>query len=292
MTRDSLRSYLNEIGKIPLLTTQEEIILARQVQAWLNDKDSPRPCPRLARQGKRAKDRMISGNLRLVVSVAKKYMHRTRMLTLNDLIQEGCLGLARGVEKFDPERGFAFSTYAYWWIRQAISRSISQTDRMIRLPSNAGDALNKIRYYVAEYQSINGHAPSREECAKFADIPVDTLALYLTHASGHTSLDAQARGDRDGDGSCLLDLIASECDDPIDTAWNDLEAERALAMLGTLSETEQEVIGQAFGLVTGEAKSMATIARERGTSREAARQAKERALNKLRFGHVQLPLLK
>ena len=161
---------------------------------------------------------------------------------------------------------------------------------MIRLPSNAVDVLNKIRYYVAEYRSANGNAPSREECAKFADIPVDTLDLYLTHASGHTSLDAQARDNRDGDGSCLLDLIASDSNGPEDADWDFLEVKRVRSMLGILSETEREIVGQAFGLETGEAKSMAAIARERGTSREATRQAKERALKKLRFGHSQLPL--
>src|SRR5210317_2231381 len=140
---DTLRDYLNQIGKIPLLTAAEEIELGHAIQKMIAvQTDQPsKEEQRILRIGKRAKERMIKGNLRLVVGVAKKYKHLTNRLTMHDLVQEGNIGLIRAVELFDPARGYKFSTYAYWWIRQGIMRSIQVHDRIIKLPTGAGDAL-------------------------------------------------------------------------------------------------------------------------------------------------------
>ena len=137
-----LSEYLKSIGRYPLLNKNQEIILGRRVQAWLNDPD---PSPSVVRSGKRAQDKMIKCNLRLVVSVAKRYSNRLRRTELIDIIQEGTIGLTRGVQKFDPERGYALSTYVYWWIRQAITRYIQTNDRLIKLPNGGSDAVVKLR---------------------------------------------------------------------------------------------------------------------------------------------------
>ncbi|MGA1512658.1 MAG: sigma-70 family RNA polymerase sigma factor, partial [Aquiluna sp.] len=150
---DTLRDYLNQIGKIPLLTAAEEIELGHAIQKMIAvQTDQPsKEEQRILRIGKRAKERMIKGNLRLVVGVAKKYKHLTNRLTMHDLVQEGNIGLIRAVELFDPARGYKFSTYAYWWIRQGIMRSIQVQDRIIKLPTGAGDALRKVRTFTLEY---------------------------------------------------------------------------------------------------------------------------------------------
>ena len=153
---------LTAAGRAPLLTAEEEILLGRRVQALmrlLEDKpDGPYTSAeqRTLRLGKRAKERMITANIRLVVHVAKKYIHRIQTLTLADLIQEGSIGLIRGVEKFDPERGYKFSTFGYWWVRQGISRAITQNDRVIRLPIAAVEALNKLRGFVPAFVQEHG----------------------------------------------------------------------------------------------------------------------------------------
>ena len=290
MNDQSLNDYLTAIGRIPLLTHSEEIILGRAVQTWMADKDSANPCPRIERRGKRAKDRMVKANLRLVVSVSKRFMFRSHSLSRMDLIQEGNLGLIRGVEKFDPERGYRGSTYFYWWIRQGIARAIAYSDRMIRLPSGAGDVLSKIRRFVAEQVNLTGKIPTTEECAAFAGIPLETLEIYLSHAAGHRSLDSQAKI-QDDDGCAIVDLLPSSSTNTVEEAWNSIELDRLQHLLGTLTDTEQDVIDQMYGLSTGEPKTLQKLGKERGVSREAVRTAKERALRKIRVKSALLPLL-
>ena len=152
---DPLRDYLNQIGKIPLLTAAEEIELGNSIQRMMPLLDKPdltKEEQKVIRIGKRAKKRMVQGNLRLVISVASKYNKMTCRLSMQDLIQEGNIGLIRAVEMFDPSRGYKFSTYAYWWIRQGIMRATQTQDRMIKLPSGAPDGLRKVRYFMIDYQ--------------------------------------------------------------------------------------------------------------------------------------------
>ena len=293
---EGLGYYLNAAGKIPLLSHEEEILLGRSVQAMqallADNPEGPytKEESRIIRTGRRARERMINGNMRLVVSVAKRFMFRAHCLELADLVQEGTLGLIRGVEKFDPERGYKFSTFGYWWIRQGIARAIAYSDRMIRLPSGAGDVLSKIRRFVAEQVNITGKIPTTEECAAFANIPLETLEIYLSHAAGHRSLDSQAKT-QDDDGCAIVDLLPSSSTNTVEEAWNSIELDRLQHLLGTLTDTEQDVIDQMYGLSTGEPKTLQKLGKERGVSREAVRTAKERALRKIRVKSALMPLL-
>ena len=182
---DGVQDFLNQAGKIPLLTHSEEILLGRSVQAMqaLLAENPQGPYAKdeslVLRRGKRAKERMVTANLRLVVSIAKRYLRVAQHLGFDDLIQEGMFGLIRGVEKFDPERGYRGSTYFYWWIRQSISRAISQQDRIIRLPVNAIDCLNKLRLWMPQFFREHGRMPSPQECADHVEVTLPVMRHYL-----------------------------------------------------------------------------------------------------------------
>ena len=287
----ALTDYLREVGRIPLLTHEEEIFLGRQVQEWVQDRASDKPCPRIERRGRRALNRMVQANLRLVVAVSKRFYNRTHTLSQMDLIQEGSLGLVRGVEKFDPSRGYKFSTYGYWWIRQGMSRAISQSDRMIRLPGTAGDALSKVRRFATDYRGEHGIAPSLEECAAFVNLDPSTLALYLSHAPSHASIDALSKSQGDSDGAAIVDLLPSDSTNTVEAAWDSMEMDRLEALLEVLTEVEYDVLDRMYGLTTGAPQTLEAVGRARGTSREAIRQAKERALQKIRTLRAKTPLL-
>ena len=167
MNVDTFSDYLAEIGRYPLLTKSQEIMLARQVQVWLTAEE---PTPKQVRMGKRAYDKLIKCNLRLVVSIAKKFRTRVSKAELLDLVQEGNIGLSHGVKKFDPERGYAMSTYVYWWIRQGITRYLSCSDRIIRLPSHAGEMLAKLRKWTPNFFLIHGRAPTLQESADYCEV--------------------------------------------------------------------------------------------------------------------------
>ena len=193
---DPLRDYLNQIGKIPLLTAAEEIELGNSIQRMMPLLDKPNPTKeeqKVIRIGKRAKKRMVQGNLRLVISVASKYNKMTSRLSMQDLIQEGNIGLIRAVEMFDPSRGYKFSTYAYWWIRQGIMRATQTQDRMIKLPSGAPDGLRKVKYFMIDYQKEHGVMPTLKQCADLIGVQPETMRNYLQAASDATSLDAKAK---------------------------------------------------------------------------------------------------
>ena len=284
MADTALDDYLASISRVPLLSRDEEIILGRQVQRWVNNRNSDDPCPRIARSGKRAFQRMVRANLRLVVAASKKFYGQRNTLGIArmDLIQEGNLGLMRGVEKFDPERGYKFSTYGYWWIRQAMYRAICQSGRTIRLPSSANETLTKIRHWVDEQVAL-GVKPSLQECADFAGIPLPSLERYLIHAQGVTSLDATAKmskGDREA--SALIDLIPSSDTNSIESAWEKMELERLHETISGLSDLEHSIIDRAYGLTTGKPISLRELGEEQNLSRERIRQIKERALRKIR----------
>ena len=273
MPQDSLGAYLQQIGRHPLLSAEEEIQLARQVQAML----APPPglpeaeLARITAAGTRAKNRLIQCNLRLVVAIAKKYQNRG--VEMCDLIQEGAIGLERGAMKFDPSRGYKFSTYAYWWIRQAIARAIAQHSRTIRLPIHITEKLNKVK---KTYQQLSqeGSPPSKQQLAAALDMEPAVLSELMALRRGATSLDALVGS---GEDTPLLDLLPAP-------ATNDELAGAEVEMLmqrAELSKTESRVIALRYGFQE-DALSLTGAGDRLNLSRESARKLEQRALRKLR----------
>ena len=300
---DLVRSYLRDIGRVPLLSHEQEITLGRQVQELMSleqleselEGKTGEPASRkeLAKaaglsalqlkkklqSGRRAKERMVSANLRLVVSVAKKYTKRN--MELLDLIQEGTIGLVRGVEKFDPTRGYKFSTYAFWWIRQSMTRAIACQSRTIRLPVHLSERLTTIRKVSLDLAHKLGAMPSRSEIAEAMDIPVDELDSLLRQALTTSSLDAPVNGEEGR--SFLGDLIAdSSLGEPLDKVEQRIHHEQLGRWLSHLSEQEQHVLKLRFGLETHDRHTLAEIGRLMEVSRERVRQVELKALRKLR----------
>ena len=293
---DPVSWYLATIGRIPLLTPAEEIELGNQVQAMMaltedgsrefGDGELTTPQRRLLRIGRRAKERMMKANLRLVVSVAKKYQGKG--LELLDLIQEGSLGLERAVEKFDPTRGYKFSTYAFWWIRQSMTRAIACQSRTIRLPVHLSERLTTIRKVSLDLAHKLGAMPSRVEIAEAMDIPLDELDSLLRQALTTSSLDAPVNGEEGR--SFLGDLIAdSSLDEPLDIVEQRIHHEQLGRWLSHLSEQEQHVLRMRFGLEGNERHTLAEIGRLMEVSRERVRQVELKALRKLRNLTRRLP---
>ncbi len=292
-TTDLVRQYLQDIGRVDLLSPEEELTLARLVQrrerlleqqgdgeleGWagrcgLNTAELRRALHR----GQRAKERMIQANLRLVVAVAKKYQQRG--LELLDLVQEGTLGLERGVERFDPTRGFRFSTYAYWWIRQGITRAIASQSRTIRLPVHITEKLNRIRRAQRQLSLRIGRSPTVAELAAELGLSETMVRLTLEQQPRPVSLDVRIGRDHDTD---LGDLL----EDPHSTPEQELarqELHEALeAMLDELSGREADVLRQRFGLEDDTPRTLTEIGESLHLSRERVRQIETRALLKLR----------
>jgi RNA polymerase primary sigma factor len=295
---DPISWYLATIGRIPLLTPAEEIELGNQVQEMMRltedgtlaaDHDSfSSHDRRMIRVGKRAKERMMKANLRLVVSVAKKYQGKG--LELLDLIQEGSLGLERAVEKFDPTRGYKFSTYAFWWIRQSMTRAIACQSRTIRLPVHLSERLTTIRKVSLDLAHKLGAMPSRVEIAEAMDMPLDELDALLRQALTTSSLDAPVNGEEGR--SFLGDLIAdTSYDEPLDKVEQSIHHEQLGRWLSHLSEQEQYVLGLRFGLNGNERHTLAEIGRLMEVSRERVRQVELKALRKLRNLTRRMPSL-
>ena len=241
----SVRYFLDQAGRIPLLTIDEELLVARDVQRWVEMRDQE-DCPKkVRRRGERAYQRMFSANLRLVANVAKKYQHIAKSLELEDLLQEGCIGLARAVEKFDPTRGYKFSTYAYWWIRQSITRAVTQHDRVIRLPVNGIEALTKLRKWVPLFNEEFGRNPSLEECAEHLGIRPVLLEGYLAHADRPSSLDRAAHDEK---GSQIVELIPSDEQDLLEALSDRIEREKVEESLPKLAPVQQDVLSRRLGL--------------------------------------------
>jgi RNA polymerase primary sigma factor len=283
---DPVADYLKQIGRHPLLTATEEIEYSRQIQAMLavqaEHPDSSTHTHQqrvIIRRGQRAKERMIVRNLRLVVTIAKKYVKRCTSLEMLDLVQDGNMGLARATELFDPARGYKFSTYAYWWIRQSISRGLQDRDRMIRLPIHRHDKVIKARAYMNHQQALTGKIPTLAEVAKAIDAdPVD-LQVSLVMAQDVCSLDAKASG-RD-DLSPIMDLIP----DPASLHKDDeylIEREILHDAINMLSEDEQDIVRRYNGLGGAPKVTLGQLGQERGISREAIRQKHTKAMNKVR----------
>ena len=283
-TSDPITWYLATIGREPLLTPAEEIELGNQVQTMMRlteegDRELNDLEKKLLRIGKRSKQRMMKANLRLVVSVAKKYQGKG--LELLDLIQEGSLGLERAVEKFDPTRGYKFSTYAFWWIRQSMTRAIACQSRTIRLPVHLSERLTAIRKVSLDLAHKLGAMPSRHEIAEAMAIPIEELDGLLRQSLTTSSLDAPVNGDEGR--SFLGDLIAdSSEEEPLDRVERGIHQEQLGRWLSHLSDQERQVLQLRFGLEGEERQTLAEIGRRLDVSRERVRQVELKALRKLR----------
>jgi RNA polymerase primary sigma factor len=260
---DSVRLYLREIGKIPLLSAEEELDLAYKIKA--GDKD--------------AKDKMAEANMRLVVSIAKRYVGRG--LDLLDLIQEGNTGLLRAVEKFDPDKGFKFSTYATWWIRQAITRAIADQARTIRIPVHMVETINKLLRTQRRLTQELNREPTNEEIAEAMEIEVDKVEHIMKIKQDISSLDASIRDDEED--SVLSDFIEDEDTvSPEESATNQLLKEQVKDILGALTEREQKILKLRFGLEDGKQHTLEEVGQEFSVTRERIRQIEAKALAKLR----------
>lgn len=283
---DSVKHYLNEIGRYPLLTAEQEIQLSRQVDAAkpLSGKaELTAEEKRILRVAERATRKLINCNLRLVVTVAKQYVRRLNGsgMELMDLVQEGALGLARAVELFDGTKGYKFSTYAYWWIRQAITRGIDSKERLIRVPQHGLDKVYKVVRYQKQYLQMHGKMPTLAELAKATDLELEHLQLLLARNAWHRSLDEMVVET----GSPILDMIpdAEATDRQIDCMEKDEKAAMLSIALNCLSQEELHTISRRYGLGGAEPMTLSSIASEDGVSRERVRQRVQLAHNKMRL---------
>ena len=262
---DSVRLYLREIGKIPLLTPEEEADLAQ----------------RIVKGDKKAKDKMVESNMRLVVSIAKRYGGRG--LDFLDLIQEGNTGLLRAVEKFDPAKGFKFSTYATWWVRQAITRAIADQARTIRIPVHMVETINKVLRTTRKLTTELNREPTNEEIAEELNMDVDKIDYVMRIKQDIASLDASVGKEGDDEDSVLGDFVEDEeRDSPEDSAANQILKEQLSEIIATLSDREQKIIRLRFGIGGGRPHTLEEVGNEFDVTRERIRQIEAKALSKLR----------
>ena len=262
---DSVKMYLREIGQIPLLTQDEELELALKAQ----------------KGDKKAKDRLAEANMRLVVSVAKRYTGRG--LDLLDLIQEGNTGLLRAVEKFKPERGFKFSTYATWWIRQAITRAIADQARTIRIPVHMVETINKVLRVTRKLTQELNREPTVEEIAKAMKMEPEKIGYVMKIKQDIASLDASVGRDGDDEESVLGDFVEDEERvSPEDAAANQILKEKLAEIISTLSEREQKIVKMRFGIGGGRPHTLEEVGAEFSVTRGRIRQIEAKALSKLR----------
>ena len=259
---DPVKVYLKEIGRVPLLTPEEEVELAE----------------RMAKGDPAARKRLSEANLRLVVSIAKRYVGRGMQFL--DLIQEGNLGLIKAVEKFDHTKGFKFSTYATWWIRQAITRAIADQARTIRIPVHMVETINKVKKVSSQLLHKNGHDPSAEEIAEELDMPIDKVREIMRVAQEPVSLETPIGEEED---SHLGDFIEdSDAPAPADAASHTLLKEQLEDVLSTLTPREKKVLELRFGLEDGRNRTLEEVGKEFNVTRERIRQIEAKALRKLR----------
>lgn len=258
---DPVRMYLREIGRVPLLTYEEEVALAKRVEK--NDR--------------KARERLINANLRLVVSIAKKYVNRG--LTLLDLIEEGNIGLMRAVVKYDWRRGYKFSTYATWWIRQAITRAIADQARTIRIPVHMVETINKFNRIARKLMQELGREASPEEIAMEMGVGVEKVREIIKVSQEPASLEAPVGEEED---SRLGDFIQDVSASPTDQATQALLKDHIREMLETLSPREAKVLEYRFGLEDGKQRTLEEVGREFGVTRERIRQIEAKAIRKLR----------
>ena len=261
-TTDALQLFMQEIGRYPLLTKEQEIELSQRVE----------------RGDIEAKEQMINSNLRLVVSIAKRYQGHG--LTLLDLIQEGIIGLIRAVEKFDWRKGFKFSTYATWWIRQAITRGIANTGRTIRLPVHAGDTLARLQKARSRLELKYGRPATLSELAKEVEMPEDKVTEALRFAAEPLSLSEPLREDGDAELGDVVEDRSAES--PFEVAATALLPEEISRLLAPLDEREREILKLRFGLDRGEPRTLEEVGEHFNLTRERIRQIEARAMSKLR----------
>ena len=300
---DSVRSYLRDIGRVPLLAHDEEILLGRQVQRMMELEGTRDTCEfcngvkltdkelaeelcidykdlrRELREGTKAKERMVTANLRLVVSVAKKYTKRN--MELLDIIQEGTIGLVRGVEKFDPGRGYKFSTYAYWWIRQGITRAIAEKSRAIRLPIHVTENLNRLKKAQRELSQLNGRMPDVFQLAEELDLTVDEIKDLMCKARQPTSLEIKIGENRD---TCLIDLLEDESQSPEILLEKSCIKEHIQDLIIDLPDMQAAVICMRYGIGEDvlEPMSMTAIGQVLNMSRDRVRTLETKALRVLK----------
>jgi RNA polymerase primary sigma factor len=269
---DALRRYLHEVAQHPLLTAAEEVELARCIAAGRADGATPAE----RRAAAAARDQFIAANLRLVVSIAKRY--QASGYPLVDLVQEGNLGLMRAVEKFDGERGFKFSTYATWWIRQAITRAIADKARQIRVPTHVGDAVASLNRVAAELGSRIGREPTVAELSAASGVSPERIVELRAAVHDVVSLSSPI-----GEGGELADIVPDErAPTPAGVAEEHLEQQAILEVLASLTDRERRVLQLRFGLVGGAPRTLEDVGREFDLTRERIRQIEAKALTKLR----------
>jgi RNA polymerase primary sigma factor len=273
--------YSKQIKRVPLLTAAEEITLGTTVQTWLND---PNPSPGLERRGRRAQNRMVEANLRLVVKVAYKYLHNCPASEYMDLIQAGNISLVRAVEKYDPTRGYKFSTYAYWWIRQGISRHVESSVRIIRLPASATQKIYQLATTTRRLIQELHRNPTKAELAQALDVNTQELEQIITRGQICLSLDAYATSN--DSLSTIGDLIADNSGLDVDEHFEQLEeteaTQRLLACLPELSEKQRVLIEGTFGLGQP-ARTLASMAKELGINTAQASKLQRGAMVRLRW---------